>query len=263
MLAPLLFDSLTSQNATKAEAEVSALEGFMQRNRIGLLALAFLFMQGAAWQARAQAEKPAYQVMAPVEQYLMADKNSEIALARSAAPAAISDGAEVQVLGRGGYTVAVAGKNGFVCLVERAFAASTDFPQFWNPRIKGPDCVNAAAARTYLPALLLKAKLALAGRSKAQIAAAIQSAREKKELPAIEPGAMGYMLSKQQYLNDDAIHWHPHLMIFVPGDAGKSWGADLENSPVMSANDPEERMTTLFIVVATWSDGTPAPHDMH
>ena len=35
----------------------------------------------------------------------------------------------------------------------------------------------------------------------------------------------------------------PHLMWFIPGDAAKSWGADLEASPVMAANDPEERMT--------------------
>jgi hypothetical protein len=35
--------------------------------------------------------------MAPVDAYLIADRDSEIALARSAAPASISDGAEVMV----------------------------------------------------------------------------------------------------------------------------------------------------------------------
>ena len=47
--------------------------------------------------------------MAPLDQYLMPDENAEIALARSAAPASISDAAEVMVLGPKGYTTAVKG----------------------------------------------------------------------------------------------------------------------------------------------------------
>ena len=37
------------------------------------------------------------------------------------------------------------------------------------------------------------------------------------------------------------MNWHPHLMFFVAGDAEKSWGANLPGSPVMAADDPEER----------------------
>jgi len=75
-----------------------------------IMALIFLVLIGlpsATWQARAQTEKTPYAAMAPLDQYLMPDENSEIALARSAAPASISDGAEVMVLGREGYTTAV------------------------------------------------------------------------------------------------------------------------------------------------------------
>jgi hypothetical protein len=239
----------------------------VQKNRIGLLVLAFLLTHvvfpGAAQQAPAQTEKSAYPAMAPQSQYLMPDKDSEIALARSAAPASISDGAEVQVLGRSGYTIAVAGRNGFVCLVERSFGGATDFPEFWNPKIRAPICVNASAARTYLPAVLLKAKLVLAGKSKTEIALAIKSALDSKELPALEPAAMCYMMSKQQYLADDDMNWHPHMMWFVPGDASKSWGANLPNSPALAANDPEDRMTIVLVWVGNWSDGTPAPHVTH
>jgi hypothetical protein len=67
------------------------------------------------------------------------------------------------------------------------------------------------------------------------------------------------MTSKQQYLSDEAKQWHPHLMFFVPGDAAKSWGADLPGSPVMAANDPEEGATIFLVWVGNWSDGTPAP----
>jgi hypothetical protein len=48
----------------------------------------------------------------------------------------------------------------------------------------------------------MKSKLVLAGKSKAEIAAAIAAAQEMKELPALAPGTMVYMMSKQQYLND-------------------------------------------------------------
>jgi hypothetical protein len=74
---------------------------------------------------------------------------------------------------------------------------------------------------------------------------------------------MCYMMSKQQYLSDDGMNWHPHLMFFVAGDAAKSWGADLPGSPVMAADDPEERATILMVWVGKWSDGTPGPQAMH
>lgn len=102
----------------------------------------------------------------------------------------------------------------------------------------------------------MKTKLVLAERSKTEIVEAIGSALAKKELPTLELGAMAYMMSKQQYLSDEAKSWHPHLMFFVPGDAGKSWGADLPNSPIMAANDPEEGATIFLVWVGNWSDGT-------
>jgi hypothetical protein len=239
----------------------------MQRKKtIQLIALAFLvqaLLLAAACQAQAQAEKTFYPAMAPLDQYLIADANSEIALARSAAPASISDAAEVMVLGPKGYTTAVKGTNDFVCIVERSWGAATDVPEFWNPKVRAPHCFNQAAARTFLPIFLMKTKLVLAGKSKAEILAATTSALDKKELPALEPGAMCYMMSKQQYLNDEGMNWHPHLMFFVQGDAAKSWGANLPDSPVIAANDPEERATIMMVVVGKWSDGTSAAHVTH
>ena len=220
----------------------------------GLLALCAL--------APARAETP-YPSMAPVDQYLIPDQASEVALARSAAPASISDNADVMVLGKQGYTTVVKGTNGFVCEVDRSWGAATDDPDFWNPKIRSPICFNPAGARTSLPVYLMKTKLVLAGKSKAEIVEVISAAFDKKELPALEPGAMCYMLSKQQYLADNVKHWHPHLMFFVSGDAAKSWGADLPGSPVMAANDPEERQTIMMVWVGQWSDGTPAPPMIH
>ena len=238
----------------------------MRKNDLKLIALVFvvqLCLLAATRQAPAQAEKGPYPAMAPVDEYLIADQNSEIALARSAAPASISDGAEVMVLGQKGFTTAVKGTNGFLCVVERSWGAATDAPEFWNPKIRSPICFNPQAARTFARIFLMKTKLVLKGKSKAEIVAATATALDKKELPALEPGAMCYMMSKQQYLNDQGASWHPHLMFFVSGDAAKSWGADLPGSPVMAADDPEERTTILMVWVGHWSDGSTAPPMEH
>lgn len=235
----------------------------MHFKNIAFALLVPVVLAGATCRVTAQGEKP-YAAMAPLDQYLM-DKDAEIALARSGAPGSVSDGAEVMVLGRDGYTTAAKGSNGFVCIVERSWGASTDFPEFWNPKIRGVICFNAAAARSFLPIYLMKTKLVLAGKSNTEVARAIAAAFDNKELPALEPGSMCYMLSKQQYLQDAGKAWHPHLMFFVSGDAAKSWGANLDGSPVIAADDPEEKATIMMVWVGNWSDGTPGPpsHGTH
>ena len=226
------------------------------------IGIGFVLMLAGLSHAGAQSNKEPYPAMAPLSQYLM-ERDAEIALARSAAPPSISGEADVMVLGPNGYTTAVKGSNGFLCIVERGWAAATDNPDFWNPRLRGPLCLNPPAARSYEPIYLMRTKLVLAGKSKSEMVAATDAAFAKKEFPALEPGAMCYMLSKQQYLGDGPKSWHPHLMFFVSGDAAKSWGADLPGSPVMAANFPEERATIFMVLVSTWSDGTPAPADEH
>jgi hypothetical protein len=190
-------------------------------------------------------------------------EQDEIALARSAAPKAISGEAEVMVLTKQGYVTAVKGSNGFLCFVERGWAGDTNFPDFWNPKLRAPHCFNAPAAKTFAPIYLMKTRLVLERKSKNEILQATTAAMDSKELPPLAPGAMCYMMSKQQYLNSQDKDWHPHLMFFVSGDAAKSWGANLPDSPVIAANDPEERVTIFMTLVGHWSDGTPAPPTSH
>jgi hypothetical protein len=213
--------------------------------------------------AVAQAAKDPYPTMAPLDQYLIADEKSEIALARSAAPASIADAAEVMVLGRDGYKTAVTGTNGFMCLVERSWGQGTEEAEFWNPKMRAPHCFNALAAKSFAQIYLMKTKLVLAGKSRPEIAKAISAALDNKEVPALEPGAMAYMMSKQQYLNDQGKAWLSHTMFFSPGDMTKSWGTDDPNSPVMAINDPQERVTVLLVLADKWSDGTASPSHSH
>lgn len=222
-----------------------------------LIASGLCVLPGATGNAHAEANP--YPAMAPLEQYLM-PRDAEIALARSAAPASIADKATIMVLGPAGYTTAVPGTNGFLCYVERSWAQGTDRPEFWNPKMRAPNCFNDAAARSVAQIYLMKSRLVLAGQSKKQIAQAISTAMDEKKFPALAPGAMCYMMSKEQYLNDQGKSWYPHLMFYVAGDSAPTWGANLPGSPVIAVNDAEARVTVMMVVVHHWSDGSPGPN---
>jgi len=127
--------------------------------------------------------------------------DTEISLARSAPPKAISDGAEVMILDREAYKTAVKGRNRFVCMVERSWAAGIGDPELWNPKLRSPICFNLPASRSYLPMIIAKTKLVLAGKSKAQVFDAIEAALDQKELPALGNRTIGYMMSRDGYLS--------------------------------------------------------------
>jgi hypothetical protein len=231
---------------------------------IALGSCTLVILAFGAWRAQAQEAKPSFPSMAPLDQYLM-ERDAEIALARSAAPAAISSDAEILVLGRNGYETAVKGKNGFVCVVERAWMGpfhGSFAGQFWDPKLRGPLCFNPPAARTILPMDFKRTEMVLAGQSKDQILEGIK-VYVKEKLPPVEPGAMSYMMSKDQYLTRSGQHnWIAHLMIYTPFMDSAVWGSDLSNSPVMLNpqfhGDPEP-IDVFMIPAGWWSDGTADP----
>jgi hypothetical protein len=202
--------------------------------------------------------------MAPLDEYLMADRQAEIRLARSAAPPAISDHATVLVLERRGYETATPGSNGFTCLVERSWTSPLDSPDFWNPKLRGPICYNAPATRSILPFIIKATDLALARSSRDQIFQRLKALAANKELPNPESGAMSYMMSKDGYLGDGVGHWHPHLMFHIPKTDAASWGANLPGSPVvLDTRQIPEPQTMFMVAVGEWSDGTPASAANH
>jgi hypothetical protein len=222
---------------------------------IAIKSFTLLVVLGTACRAMAQDAGTTYPKMAPVDQYLMTDRGAEIALARSAAPESISHDAEVLILGRHGFETAVKGKNGFVCIVGRSWTSAAD-PDFWNPKVRVPMCVNAAAARSYLLRLTKETEWGLAGRTQAQMNESITAAIAKKELPVMEPGAMCYMMGKEGYGGDSTPHWPSHLMFFYSDTNPAIWGANLPGSPVAAVADPVEQLTQFVVVVQRWSDGT-------
>ena len=209
--------------------------------------------------AGAQDSRPLYEHMAPIDKYLMTDRNTEIAFARTAAPESISRDAEVLVLGRHGYETAVKGKNGWVCVVERSWMAPFDDPEFLNPDQRVPLCLNPPGARNHLPLTFKTTDLAMAGQSKTQMFDSIKAAYDKKELPLPEPGAMCYMMSKQQYFSRKVGNADPHLMFWFPQKDHLNWGAEFPGSPVDLHQYSPQPITEFDISVSKWSDGTAAP----
>ena len=227
--------------------------------------IALFVVLASAPPAMTQDAATKYTKMAPVEEYLMADRAAEIVLARSAAPESIARDAEVLVLARHGFETAVKGKNGFVCIVGRSWTSAAD-EDYWDPNVRVPICINAAGARTYLFRVRKIAELALAGRTLAQVNEITVAALARKELPAMEAGAMCYMMGKEGYGGASAPHWPPHLMFFYTDTDPAIWGANLPGSPVIAVSDPLQHMTQFVIPTQRWSDGTeyvpssPHPH---
>jgi hypothetical protein len=213
-----------------------------------------------------------YAGMAPLSRYLDTDQKAEIALARTAAPPSISDHATVLALTAHGYITAARGTNGFTCLVERSWMKHFEDPGFWNWHMRAPVCYNAAASSSVLPYTIFTTNLVLRGVPKAQLRDRINAAVTTHQLPALQPGSMAYMMSKEQYLTDPdpangvtATSWHPHVMFYAPlrdaaGDGGP-FGANLKGSPVVfdSSGGNPDPFTVFFVPVWKWSDGTPGP----
>jgi len=215
----------------------------------------------AGARAGAQDKKPgAYPTMAPIEQYRIVNREAEIALARTAAPPSVSAGAEVLVLGSRGYETAVKGTNGYVCFVERSWSAGFNDPEFWNPKLRAPNCFNAPAVRSVLPQYLKRTEWVLAGANREQLIDKARAAFASREFGAPDAGSFSFMLSKQGYLSDaSAGPWLPHVMFFVQSGQAAVWSAGLEGSPIVGADGGPFEPTVLFIPVRRWSDGSAAP----
>jgi hypothetical protein len=231
-----------------------------------LCGLVFLAIESTV----ASADAVPYPAMASFARYLETSASDEIALARSAAPASISANAEVLTLSRTGYETAIKGNNGFVCLVERSWATAFTDSEFWNPKLRSPICHNRAAARTVLPTYIERTGWVLSGLSISEMMARTRVELSANTFTLPEAGAMSYMMSKQGHLNDAVGHWYPHLMFYLANTEAAAWGANLDGSPVFAdgsaifaQKDTSEPVTTFFVPITKWSDGTPSTKQAH
>ena len=165
------------------------------------------------------------------------------------------------MLGQKNYETAVEGKNGFVCLVGRAWLAPFGSSEFWNPKNRSPECFNPPAALSVLPYVVKTTGMVLAGFSKTQIFDGIKAAVDKKELGAPASGSLIYMMSKEAYLTDRPPHNLDHLMFELPRMDGAAWGANLDGTPILFQQLDPAPITEFYVVMSEWSDGTPVNAD--
>jgi hypothetical protein len=156
-------------------------------------------------------------------------------------------------------------------MVERSWMAAFDSPEFWNPKVRGAECLNRQAARSLLPIADLGTRMVMAGHSKAEIVSAFKAAFVNKQLPDLKNGNMVFMMSKSAYLYDEGDHNGPHLMFFTALKDGKHGGAGASGSPAvsgpywfLSSMEPSQAnglppIRVFAVEVAKWSDGTAAP----
>lgn len=194
---------------------------------------------------------------APPLQEFLQPRAAELALAESAAPANISSRATIELLTATGYEVARQGDNGFVCLVLRGWAAPTYTPaQFrdlvYDATVRAPICFDPEASRTVLPYYELRSKLGMQGKTPDQIAAAVEAANTRGELPARNGVSFAYMWSADQHLGPGIDHWHPHMMVFAPYYDNAMLGANQFGLPLPQVTD--DARTPFAVVVVPVAD---------
>jgi hypothetical protein len=187
----------------------------------------------------------AQEVSGPPGPRLALDRAHEIRLARSAAPAAISDSATVWVFDRGTYVVAERGRSGVECYVSRSWPESIE-----------PHCFDAEGARTIMRLHMRGVELAHAGVSGEEAKRRLATAIADGTLPLPQRAAMSWMMSAAQVLYSDsgqrAGAWRPHLMIYMPYLTAEMIGTATSTDPtagmVVDAGKPT---ANLMIVVPT------------
>ena len=215
-----------------------------------------LFLGISAAAGHAQGTMANRQKYPPIEQYLMPQAD-EIALAKTAAPANISERATIKVLTKSGYEVVHQGDNGSVCVVMRGFSAPTYSPaQFRNlvydPAVRAPICFTPVATQEVLPYYELRTKLAMQGKDPDEIGEGVQAAYAKGELPKRDAVSFAYMWSAHQYLASGIGHWHPHVMIFAPYYDNAMVGGNPFGAPLPQLTD--DAGTPFAVVVIPVDD---------
>jgi hypothetical protein len=188
------------------------------------------------------------------------ERTREIAVARSAAPQAVSARATIWVLTPGGYEIAAEGSNGFNCLVMRGWSLPMTAEIFGWPSLVAPICFDPVASGSPMREQMMRSDLGMAGMTREEILTEIEAAYDDGRLKALSGAAFAYMYSRDQVLGPNVGRWHPHFMIYAPYYTNEMLG----DNPFAS-NDPiiVEAPGTPRATVAVPVDARTAPIDPH
>jgi len=185
--------------------------------------------------------------------YVEIPEAEEIALAKSAAPAAVSESATIWVLRDGRFEAAVEGSSGNACMVSRTRPTSLE-----------PICYDPEGARTILPIEIRLVETRIEDGDWDAAWKEVHEAIEAGELPLPGRPAMTYMLSSgQRLVADDGREvgaWKPHFMLYVPYLEGEEMGLFGPSSQVFVAHEGEP-LAHLITVAPEFVDPEPERRD--
>ena len=186
------------------------------------------------------------------------DREKEIALALSSCPSSAANKASVYVLEKSGYVKVRSGQNSFTAIVQHV-----------RPTSREPQCLDAEAARAFLPRILKVAELRAQGKTQQEIQAFLSDTVAKGTFsPPARPGII-YMLSDQNFdTNGKGEVFPPHVMVYGThltnadlGIDGHDLGPDGNpKGPIFVAG---EGSPYAFIIVPVGSHNSEKPHDNH
>lgn len=187
----------------------------------------------AAGQAPAS-PAPKFDADAPMPPSKSASREREMALARLAAPEAVSKGATIWVVGDKGFEVAIAGTTGWGCLVQRSVRGG---------RGGFPRCDDPERVATLYPTFFLMEEMRAAGKSANDYRAQLADGYRTGRFHAPRPGAISYMYAQGPI--------PPHVMIALPNCRPEDIGISAE---AMSDS-------TLGVSLLGWSSTQPGGPD--
>ncbi len=167
-------------------------------------------------------QQPAYDRGTPLPPLHQLVRDTEVDMARAAAPAAVSDHATIWVVGSRGYEVAHKGSNGWGCFVQRSAAGTGTFPR----------CDDAERVATLYPVYFLLEEYRVLGRTASDYDRAVADGYKSGKYRAPAVGAFSYMLA------DGAIK--PHVMFSLPSCKAQHLG--LANADQLR----DSTLTTVF-----------------
>lgn len=190
-----------------------------------------------------------------LEPYLM-DEAREIALARSAAPEAVSAEASVWVLRADGYAKVADGANGFNCLVLRRWSSPLGGRAYEDHDVRAPICYDVNASEADMQEQFFRVERALAGDDPAAMRDAVDDAYGTGRLRPPQRVGFAYMMSGGQNLGNGFGAWKPHFMIYAPYYTADTIGRNALDSglPTMFVGSGGPR-ATLIIPLAPGETG--------
>jgi hypothetical protein len=168
--------------------------------------------------------------------------DDELRLAISAGPLNVSQQADVYVMGTAGFERAIAGSNGWACLVVRSAG---------NRGQLAPHCLNPQAVTTVLPAFMHEAEMQARGMDATTIDTELRRQFAAGELALPSGPAYAYMLSEGQRLGPNLTNYRPHFMLYVPFATNAAVGGDPSRQQFPFVGPYENHPLSTVVVLMT------------